>query len=389
MEKFVADVRLGLPTARLITIGRQFEPVGKPRHAVPLAAAILGIMALGPCFSTVAHAQLPTIPSSLQVAVGYADTEDRGSVAHSCADCFPDPWCGSPGVQFIGSSTNYNGNSTDPSNCNGGDWDGGGILVNNTGTQAITLTNLTVVLPLPASGSPGTPSCAEPPRPITFKLWFGQQYYLDNVSDPAYYGRPVTVPPGGEAIFAGTSSDGSYTCPTGNYPSEPPHATYDFDTSDANFLGGCVPTNDTVSDPRITFTAANYAPTTYVDVGHVIDTGGIDTGNCSPSATDPQWPHEYLGWRPVNSTCGEACPMNQLGPGAVTYSSVSSGESTSTPASASSAANSSETTPIAVVGTTSSSSGASARVEYSIAAVAVVLIVGIGYIAVRKRGKPG
>ena len=350
-------------------------------------------MAIAPYFAIVAHADLPSIPSSLQVAVGYADTEGRGSVAHTCVNCFPNPWCGDPGAQFIGSSTNYNGNSTDPSNCSNGDWDGGGILVNNTGAQTITLTNLTVVLPLPASGNPGTPSCAEPPRPITFELWFGQQYYFGNLSEPAYYGGPITVPAGGVAIFAGTSSDGSYTCPTGNYPSSPPHATYDFDTSDANFLSGCVVTNDTVSDPRITFTAASYAPTTYVDVGRVIDTGGFDTGNCSPTATDPQWGHEYLGWRPVSNTCGESCPMNQLGPGEVTYSSsVSSGESTSaTPTSPINVtASSSATVPILVSSSTSSTSGGvSASIEYGIAAVVVVFIVAIGYLAVRRRSKPG
>ena len=49
-------------------------------------------------------------------------------------------------------------------------------------------------------------------------------------------------------------------------------------------MSGCTPTKDTVSDPQITFTALGYAPTTYVDQGHTIDTGGIDIGNCAPTA---------------------------------------------------------------------------------------------------------
>lgn len=283
----------------------------KSRFATPLVTLTAVIIAVGPYFTTIASASPLGIPSSIGVAVGYADTEGRGGSAGTCTNCFPSPWCGSSGVQFIGSSTNYDGNSTDPSNCKGGDWDGGAILVSNTGGTSITLTNLTVVLPLPASGDRGSPSCAEPPRPITFNLWFGPQHFFGNLSDPAYDGSPITIPAGGQAIFAGTSSDGSYTCPTGNYPSSPPKATYDFDTSDANFLSGCTPSTETASDPEITFSATGYAPTTYIDEGHVLDTGGIDTGNCSPTNVDPQWGHEYLGWRLASSSCGESCPMNQ------------------------------------------------------------------------------
>jgi len=305
------------------------------------------------------------------IAVSYADTEGRGASSGNCTYCFPSPWCGSHDVQFIGSSTNYNGNPTDTSNCAGGDWDSGAILVTNTGATPITLTNLTVLLPLPASGDRGTPSCAEPPRPFTVNIWFGQQYYFGNKSDPAYSGGPIVVPAGGEAIFAGTSSDGSYTCPTGNYPSAPPKATYDFDTSDANFLSGCTPTTDTVSDPQITFSALEYAPTTYIDQGHTIDTGGIDVGNCAPTAADPQWGHEDMGWRPVNSTCGVLCPYNQFGG---TTSVVTVAGSTTT------------VTGSATTVTVSNTSGeVSTTTAYGISAVAVVFIVATGYLATRRQ----
>jgi len=284
---------------------------------------MVAIMAIGPPFATIAYASLPPIPSSIEIAVAYADTEGRAANATACTNCFPTPWCGSPGVQFVGASTNYDGNPTDASNCTGGDWDGGAILVTNTGAASITLTGLTVVLPLPQSGNPGKPSCAEPPRPVTFDLWFGQKYYYGNLSDPAYAGGPITIPSGGQAIFTGTSADGAYVCPSGNYPAGPTGGTYDFDTSDANFLGGCTPATDTASDPQITLSATGYFLTTYVDEGHVIDTGGIDVGNCGPTPTHPEWPRESLGWRTASSACGENCPTNQLGVPSPTTSQTS------------------------------------------------------------------
>jgi hypothetical protein len=309
------------------------------------------IMALSPYFTTIAFADPPNIPSSIGVAVSYGDTERTDT----CTNCPPSPWCGSPGVQFIGSSTNYDGNPTDKSNCTLGDWDGGAILVTNTGATSITLTGLTVTLPLPQSGNPGSPTCGAETRPITFDIWFGQQYYYGNQSEPAYDGGPITIPAGGQAIFASTSSDGTYKCPSGNYPSGPTGGTYDFDTSDAYFLGGCTPTTDTVSDPQITFSATGYAATTYFDKGHTIDTGGIDTGNCSTTPANPEWPNEALGWRVVSSTCGENCPMSQFGVVASSFTS-----STSTPSASAS---------------TTGSSASSSALLFGIGAVVVVVAV--------------
>jgi len=335
--------------------------VKKSGYAILLLISTGAIAAVGPHLVTIAYVGSPNVPASLIVAVGYGDTE-RGVGAYHVD--FPSPWCGTPGVQFVGSSTNYNGNSTSMSNCIQGDWDGGAILVTNEGSAAITLTNLTVVLPLPSSGSVGSPSCAQPPRPITFHLWFGQQYYYDNSSDPAYYGSPTTVPPGGQVIFAGTSSDGAYVCPSGNYPEGPVNGTYDFDTSDSNFLTGCAPTGDTVSDPRITLAATGYAPTTYIDAGHVIDTGGIDPGMCNSTAANPEWPNESLGWRLANSTCGESCPENQFAFTESVTSQMASSVATSSSA-------------------TSSASGATAT--YAIAGAGVVVIVAAGLYALRRR----
>lgn len=346
-------------------------PVRQSGRALLLVVSFVAMLAIGQNFTLSARADLLKIPSSVAVAVSYADTEGRSNPGN-CTYCFPSPWCGSNYVQFVGSSTNYNGVPSDTSNCTGGDWDSGAILVTNTGATQITLTNLTVVLPLPASGNRGSPFCPEPPRPITFDLWFGQQYYFGNKSEPAYLGSPIVVPPGGQVIFAGTSSDGSYTCPTGNYPAGPPKPTYDFDTSDAQFLSGCTPTTDTVSDPRITFSALGYAPTTYLDEGHVIDTGGIDPGNCAPTTADPQWGHESLGWRPANSTCGELCPANQFG-GSANATTVSGATTVTISGSAT------------TVTVSNTSVGISTTTAYGISAVAVVFIVATGYLAAKRR----
>ena len=337
-------------------------------------------MALSPYFTTISYADLPSIPSSVEVALSYADTEGRGDSAGTCADCFPSPWCGSPGVQFIGSSTNYDGNSTATRNCNGGDWDTGAILVINTGATSITFTNLTVAFPLPSSGATVTPTCIAEMRPITFNVWFGKQYYWHNPADPAFDGGPITVPAGGLAIFAGTSSDNSYKCPTGNYPSTGlTNGTYDFDTSDAYYLDGCTPTTDPSSAPRITFSANGYAATTYNDNGHTIDTGGIDTGNCAPTAMDPQWGHENLGWRLVNDTCGESCPTNQL-----VVEARSTTLATSSSAIASTTMSSSTAT---AVKSSNASGGVGSGVVYGIAAVVVIFIVAAGYLVVRGRNR--
>lgn len=338
----------------------------RPRYARLLIVWMVVTIAAGPYFTMAVHGAPEKIPGSVLVAVSYADTEGRGSNSGNCSDCFPSPWCGSPGVQFVGASTNYNGNSSDTKNCEAGDWDTGAVLVINTGTSPIVFTNLTVAFPLPSSGITVTPTCTAEMRPITFSVWFGQQYYWHNPADPAFNGGPITVPAGGEAIFAGTSSDNSYHCPTGNYPSTGPvNGTYDFDSSDAYYLNGCVPTIDPSSAPQITFSASGYASTTYNDSGHTLDTGGIDTGNCAPTAADPQWGHENLGWRLVG-TCGESCPTNQQLVASTSTISVGGGSSV----------------------TTSSSAGATGGINtglvYAVAVVLAIVVVA-GY-AMRRRG---
>jgi len=102
--------------------------------------------------------------------------------------------------------------------------------------------------------------------------------------------------------------------------------------------------------------------TTYQDNGHTLDTGGIDTGNCPPTTTDPQWGHESLGWRLVSDSCGEGCPTNQLGPAANTSG----------------------------IGSTSSTvaSSTNAPGAYVLLVVAAILVAVVGYFGLWRR-RPG
>ena len=58
---------------------------------VPLVTALAMIMVLSPYLTIVANAVLPSIPSSIEVAVGYGDTENRSRIVTACANCFPSP----------------------------------------------------------------------------------------------------------------------------------------------------------------------------------------------------------------------------------------------------------------------------------------------------------
>ena len=89
--------------------------------------------------------------------------------------------------------------------------------------------------------------------------------------------------------------------------------TYDFDTSDANFLSGCTPTTDSISDPQIySLTVTGSAPLLLSTMAVSWIQAGLIPVTVGTTAVDPQWGHEYLGWRLWTCTCGESCPMNQL-----------------------------------------------------------------------------
>ena len=236
------------------------------------------------------------------VYVGYGDNDHAGSN-------FPSIWCGDAGVQFIGSGGIYNGNPSDTANCPG-TYDGGAVMVQNTGTTPLTISGLSITLPKPGAdcnsngcgGTDGGPTCGGIGRSTTWNIWFGTIDYFGS-STVAYTAGTVTVQPGNYAIFTQTSGGGN--CPSGPGPNS---GQADFDTSDANFLFNCpaTPTTDTQSAPQITFAIDGAAQPTLTDTGHTIDTGGQDPGNCGVN--------EALGWRPITVTCGESCPSNQIPP---------------------------------------------------------------------------
>jgi hypothetical protein len=186
---------------------------------------------------------------SLKVYVGYADSLRPSGF-------FPNPFAGSSNVVYSG---------MDPST---GALDSGAIRITDTGSTALTITNLTVTL------NPGS-------SPTTFALW-----------------GSVTVNPGQQAIYAQTTQ-------------------YNFDSSDYGFLptigidsthpvGGCTnlaalsatQQNDCVIDaPTVSFTAngVNYS---YIDSGNVLDTFGYDFISGSSDG------NESINWNPIGSFVG-------------------------------------------------------------------------------------
>ena len=275
--------------------------ISKTKLSIPIAITVSLLMLMSPLVSLQSHASGGT--PDINIFLGYMDND------HSSANA-PTPWCGTSGVQFVGSGTIYNGNPSSTANCPG-TYDGGAILIQNTGTTSLTITNFTVLLPAPVTTT-GGPTCSG--RPQFFNIWF-------NPANSAFTQASIVVPPGGEVIFAQTSGGGN--CPlisgtngiSGN--SLPINGYADFDTSDFNFQTSCTPSTDTQSDPQLFITFLGIPTTSFghgitasdqfIDSGHTLDTGGYDPVN------DGCADNESLGWRLNTSTCGESCPGNQIG----------------------------------------------------------------------------
>ncbi len=186
---------------------------------------------------------------TITVSVGYAD-DLRPS------PFFPNPWSGSANVAlFAGMASGI---------------DAGAVrLTNNTGA-AITIDSITV--DVPTSGG-------------IHNLWGG---FL-----------PFVLPNGKDAIFTQT-------------------AQFNFDTSDSGFPGlnamnNCDPGNPfAIANPTI---CASIAPSvtmqingiskTFIDSGHVLDTGGFDFVNANPCPVANDTPgtcNESLQWRSIGTS---------------------------------------------------------------------------------------
>lgn len=272
----------------------------KTKLVVPIVIGISLLMVFSPLVSIHSYAASPNI----SVYLGYMDNDHSEAYA-------PSPWCGSAGVQFVGSGTIYNGDPSSSSNCGScstppcGTYDGGAILIqNNDPVNSITITNFTVLLPPPVTTT-GGPTCSG--RPQFFNIWF-------NPANNAFSEGAVTVPPGGEVIFAQTSGGGN--CPyisgsNGISGNSYPYSGYaDFDTSDFNFQTSCTPSTDTQSDPQIYITLAGQTlqtntygsgkityTTEITDSTHRIDTGGFDPVNDGCASNESE------GWALAGTSC--------------------------------------------------------------------------------------
>ena len=234
----------GTVAGYLAAMGPRMTTLRRTPTAVAMVAAVLALLV-----GLVAVRALPSAggaPSSstaggLSVFVGYA--EDKETITPDPAT-FPVPWVGSPGVTFLGGTVPGQLACGTLPTC----YDAGAIRLDNPTTAPITVSRVTVDDHSSLVGGK-----------VFDNLW-----------------GSFTVPPGQSVIL------------TENPPTSNPG--YDnFDTS--GFPATCTPL--TVA-PTVTITVAG-TPTTLVDATHVIDSGGIDAGSCSPK-TD-----ESFQWRPIGA----------------------------------------------------------------------------------------
>ena len=184
-----------------------------------------------------------------------AYAEDKETITPDPAS-FPVPWTGAPNTTFLGASVPGQAACGTLPTC----YDTGAIRFDNPGPTAVTVTSVSVDDHSSLVGGK-----------VFNNLW-----------------GSFTVPPGQSVILAAN--------PPANDPG------YDnFDTS--GFPATCTPL--TVA-PTVTVTIAGVA-TTLVDATHVLDSGGIDAGSCSPKKD------ESIQWRPIGAA-GSTDASLTLGP---------------------------------------------------------------------------
>jgi hypothetical protein len=167
---------------------------------------------------------------------------------------------GAPNTIFLGNPITGSTNCGTLPKC----YDAGAIRLDNTGSTAVTVSNVVVDDHSSLSGGK------------TFSLW-----------------GSFTVPAGQSVILTQN--------PPGNNPS-----FINFDTS--SFPPNCSPPL-TVA-PTVTFTIGG-VNTKLTDSTHVLDTGGIDRGGCTPKQ------NESIQWRPIGASGSNAAKLT-LGPASTT-----------------------------------------------------------------------
>jgi hypothetical protein len=175
----------------------------------------------------------------LSVFVGYAEDKEF-QIPNPSA--FPTPWAGAPNTVFLGGTVPGQMACGTLTAC----YDAGAIRLDNPGATAVSVSSVSVDDHSSVVGGQ-----------VFNNLW-----------------GSFTVQPGQSVIL------------TENPPTNNP--SYDnFDTS--SYPSNCTPL--TVA-PTVTITLAGVL-TTFVDSTHVLDTGGIDAGSCSPKH------NESVQWRPI------------------------------------------------------------------------------------------
>ena len=196
------------------------------------------------CVAVLSLLAVPAFADSFNVYVGYADTLRSSGF-------FPSPWCG-----VFGPTCQVQ---------QGASLDSGAFRIDNTGASPLTISSILVTLNHTAS-------------PLFFALW-----------------SPVTIAPGGTAIFGQTTQ-------------------YNFDTSDSglvgsdagigiNGIGGCTTLSALTPAQQATCTAnfplisflENGNPVTITDSGSIINTGSYDFVCCSSDG------NESINWNLAGS----------------------------------------------------------------------------------------
>jgi hypothetical protein len=224
-------------------------------HWLAMVAVVLVLMGLTMwgTLSPVGGAARSATAAGLSVFVGYA--EDKETRTPDPAQ-FPVPWVGAPNTSFLGGTVPGQAACGTLSTC----YDTGAIRLDNPNPTAVTVNQVSVD---DHSSIPG--------GKVFNNLW-----------------GSFTVPAGKSVIL------------TENPPADNPG--YDnFDTS--GFPSTCTPL--TVA-PTVTITIGGVA-STLVDSTHVLDSGGVDAGTCSPKRD------ESIQWRPIGAPGSDSATLT-LGP---------------------------------------------------------------------------
>jgi len=196
------------------------------------------------------------LADSFTVLVGYADNLRASGF-------FPTPWLGAPNVVSQSSL--------------GQILDTGAVRIDNTGSNPITITSLTVTLN-PGSG------------PLLFSIW-----------------SPLIIAPGQVGIFTQTGQFNFDSSDFGMFGGLPP-ASLAPTIPGNNAIGGCSSTPSILSAtsfaagcaanaPKVSFTE-NGNPVTAIDTGQILNTGGWDFVNNNLFGEDG---NESINWNVIGS----------------------------------------------------------------------------------------